>query len=146
MKIIQQKNGSNHQFQWLEPFSVIQLVLVLAFSYDPYGIRTHVTSVKGRCLNHLTKGPNIWRRRRDLNPRAGYPTYTLSRGASSASWVLPQNKKWLRRQDSNLRPDGYEPSALTNWAKGPSVWRPRGSNPRPYGYEPYALASWARPP
>ena len=32
----------------------------------------------------------IWkeRRRRDLNPRAGFPTYTLSRGASSASWVL----------------------------------------------------------
>ena len=25
------------------------------------------------------------RRRRDLNPRAGYPTYTLSRGASSAT-------------------------------------------------------------
>ena len=50
---------------------------------DPYGIRTRVTAVKGRCLNHLTNGP--WRRRRDLNPRAGYPTYTLSRGASSAS-------------------------------------------------------------
>ena len=27
------------------------------------------------------------RRWRDLNPRAGYPTYTLSRGTSSASWV-----------------------------------------------------------
>ena len=26
-----------------------------------------------------------WRRWRDLNSRAGYPTYTLSRGASSAS-------------------------------------------------------------
>ena len=25
----------------------------------------------------------FWRRRRDLNPCAGYPTYTLSRGASS---------------------------------------------------------------
>ena len=25
------------------------------------------------------------RRKRDLNPRAGFPTYTLSRGASSAS-------------------------------------------------------------
>ena len=25
----------------------------------------------------------IWRRRRDLNPRAGFPTYALSRGASS---------------------------------------------------------------
>ena len=24
-----------------------------------------------------------WRRRRDSNPRAGYPTYALSRGASS---------------------------------------------------------------
>ena len=31
------------------------------------------------------------RRRRDLNPRAGHPTYTLSRGASSASWVLLLN-------------------------------------------------------
>ena len=28
-----------------------------AFLYDPYGTRTRVTSVKGRCLNHLTKGP-----------------------------------------------------------------------------------------
>ncbi len=27
------------------------------FSGDPYGIRTHVTAVKGRCLNHLTNGP-----------------------------------------------------------------------------------------
>ena len=24
---------------------------------DPYGIRTHDTAVKGRCLNRLTKGP-----------------------------------------------------------------------------------------
>ena len=24
---------------------------------DPYGIRTRVTAVKGRCLNHLTNGP-----------------------------------------------------------------------------------------
>ena len=30
-------------------------------------------------------GAFLWRRRRDLNPRAGYPAYTLSRGASSAS-------------------------------------------------------------
>ena len=34
----------------------------------------------------------IWRRREDLNFRAGYPTYTLSRGASSATWVLLQKK------------------------------------------------------
>ena len=26
-------------------------------SGDPWGTRTPVTAVKGRCLNHLTKGP-----------------------------------------------------------------------------------------
>ena len=29
-----------------------------------------------------------WRRKRDLNPRYGYPYYSLSRGAPSASWVF----------------------------------------------------------
>ena len=27
------------------------------YENDPYGIRTRVTAVKGRCLNRLTKGP-----------------------------------------------------------------------------------------
>ena len=27
---------------------------------DPYGIRTRVTAVKGRCLNRLTKGPYFY--------------------------------------------------------------------------------------
>ena len=30
--------------------------LILRYG-DPYGIRTRVTAVKGRCLNRLTKGP-----------------------------------------------------------------------------------------
>ena len=31
---------------------------VIGFRFgDPYGIRTHVTAVKGRCLNRLTNGP-----------------------------------------------------------------------------------------
>ena len=34
---------------------------------------------------YFFKIQNFKRRRRDLNPRAGYPTYTLSRGTSSAS-------------------------------------------------------------
>ena len=29
----------------------------LFFHGDPYGNRTHVTAVKGRCLNRLTNGP-----------------------------------------------------------------------------------------
>ena len=28
-----------------------------SFHGDPYGNRTHVTAVKGRCLNRLTNGP-----------------------------------------------------------------------------------------
>ena len=36
----------------------------------------------------VVSADNIKRRKRDLNPRAGFPTYTLSRGASSASWVF----------------------------------------------------------
>ena len=35
------------------------------------------------------------RRRRDLNPRAALTTYTLSRGTSSASWVLLQSPNYL---------------------------------------------------
>ena len=38
----------------------------------------------------------IERRKRDLNPRASFPTYTLSRGASSASWVFLPNRSLLR--------------------------------------------------
>ena len=30
---------------------------VFARHGDPYGNRTHVTAVKGRCLNRLTNGP-----------------------------------------------------------------------------------------
>ena len=30
----------------------------------------------------------IWQRRRDLNPRAGCPTYRISSADPSASWVL----------------------------------------------------------
>ena len=32
-------------------------VLAAQWDGDPYGIRTHVTAVKGPCLNHLTNGP-----------------------------------------------------------------------------------------
>ena len=77
--------------------------LCYLFQYDPYGIRTRVTAVKGRCLNHLTNGPITGREEgiRTLAPRsrstplAGEPLEPL--GYFSV---------WLRRQDSNLRPIG----------------------------------------
>ena len=38
----------------------------------------------------------LWRRRRDLNPRSGFPDYSLSRGAPSATWVLLQVQFYKR--------------------------------------------------
>ena len=35
---------------------------------DPYGTRTRVTSVKGRCLNHLTKGPKYMAEKKGFEP------------------------------------------------------------------------------
>ena len=82
------------------------------------GLEPTISSVTGRHVNHYTTGPTLfmfngadegnrtpvstlarlcstiklhlqkWRSRRDLNSRASFPTYTLSRGTSSASWVL----------------------------------------------------------
>ena len=44
-----------------------------------------IFSVTGRRDKPLLHGTNVWRGKRDLNPRAGFPTYALSRGTSSAS-------------------------------------------------------------
>ena len=65
----------------------------------------------GLC-SRLVSLPLLWRRKRDLNPRAGFPTYSLSRGApsplgyfSNGCMVPPQQAKgcWRRGWDSNPR-------------------------------------------
>ena len=86
-----------------------------------------------------------WRSRRDLNPRSpvwqtgmltttprdhngcGDRTWTYDlRVMSPTSYQLLYSAiffhNWWTRQDSNLRPTGYEPVALTNWATGPEKW------------------------
>ncbi len=61
----------------------------------------HNRAVSQLSVNIKTKSNDLfeqvvafWRRRRDLNPRAGFPAYSLSRGAPSASWVLLQ-VEWI---------------------------------------------------
>ena len=49
--IIIQKYAENK-----EKTSLLCEVLCIKFG-DPYGIRTHVTTVRGWCLNRLTNGP-----------------------------------------------------------------------------------------
>jgi hypothetical protein len=58
-----------------------------SFCMTPTGFEPVLPPWKGGVLTTWPRGL-FWRRRRDLNPRAGCPTYTLSRGASSATWVL----------------------------------------------------------
>ncbi len=43
---------------FLTNYVFTKLSFKLNNSGDPYGIRTRDTAVKGRCLNHLTNGPN----------------------------------------------------------------------------------------
>ena len=42
---------------WPSVYDTDALPTELSRHTDPYGIWTHVTAVKGRCLNHLTNGP-----------------------------------------------------------------------------------------
>ena len=54
------------------------------FVGDPYGTRTHVTAVKGRCLNHLTNGPGSGNlTRTDDTPGMNRMLYQLSYAAIS---------------------------------------------------------------
>ena len=54
----------------------------MPFFGDPYGTRTHVTAVKGRCLNHLTNGPGSGNlTRTDDTPGMNRMLYQLSYAA-----------------------------------------------------------------
>ena len=97
-------------FCWLELLYLTILcnpcqLLFLLFYFPKYAVLTfcncYILSLLLFFVNYFFYFfvfPNNWqkikRRRRDLNPRAGYPTYTLSRGTSSATWVLLQSSLW----------------------------------------------------
>ena len=49
----------------------------------PPALRFKASPTKRKIRHARMNMPYFWRRRKDLNLRAGYPTYTLSRGASS---------------------------------------------------------------
>ena len=55
--------GGNNRTRTYDILLVRQALSQLSYAPilgDPYGNRTHVTAVKGRCLNRLTKGPYIF--------------------------------------------------------------------------------------
>ena len=74
---------------------------------DPYGIRTHVNGVRGRCLNHLTKGPY------------GAPTGTRTRDPLIKSQLLYQLSYWCIPRGPRPR---YSKSKNGQSADYPSCW------------------------
>ena len=90
------------------------------FTGDPYGTRTHVTTVKGWCLNRLTNGPkfafiaSICKRIASHCYLVAAMRFELMtyRVWTDRSNQLSYAAIWLRGQDSNLRPSGYEPDEL----------------------------------
>ena len=85
-------------------------------SFESSGILSARSRLFHYIKNSIRKAPEtqrfrgFWRRSRDLNPGCDYSHYSLSRGAPSATWVLPQMSKffsrcsiWRREWDSNPR-------------------------------------------
>ena len=50
----------------------------------------HYIKISTRKTPETQRFRGFWRRSRDLNPGCDYSHYSLSRGAPSATWVLPQ--------------------------------------------------------
>ena len=66
---------------------------MVGFFGDPYGNRTHVTAVKGRCLNRLTNGPGSGNlTRTDDTPGMNRMLYQLSYAAIFCSLSTSEYK------------------------------------------------------
>ena len=64
---------------------------------DPYGNRTHITAVKGRCLNLLTNGPGSGNlTRTDDNTGMNRVLYQLSYAARFNSLLAEQQDELYR--------------------------------------------------
>ena len=64
------------------------IIKMSGFFGDPYGNRTHITAVKGRCLNLLTNGPGSGNlTRTDDTPGMNRMLYQLSYAAINVPYL-----------------------------------------------------------
>ena len=76
-------------FMFVNNFFKLFFVAFLNLSNSNSGILSYIFLLVNNFFEVFFKSYfQTKRRKRDSNPRAGCPTYTLSRGASSASWVF----------------------------------------------------------
>ena len=106
-----------HSCQYIFALQILKQIPIYRSGSNP--ISPHKKTKSSRPIGRLLF---TWRRRRDLNPRAGYPTYSLSRGAPSplgyfcmvkfilchicrlySSGNRPVKIIWRREWDSNPR-------------------------------------------
>ena len=89
------------------------------FSNPPFRIHFFMRNKKSNILFRILL--YSWWAEMDSNHRTLTRT-DLQSAAFSHSAICPfshlRNNKWCTLKDSNLGPTGYEPVALTNWAKG----------------------------
>ena len=78
---------------------------------DPYGIRTHVIGVRGRCLNHLTNGPFPY-----FNSSGQRPEPSLTSGPTSLMHHLSIVHLFLLVHHQGLypRPKNVPPAHFLN--------------------------------
>ncbi len=88
-------------------------LLIIKLNGGLDGNRTAISCVTGRRVNRYTTRPLVKRRKRDSNPREPLSPCRFSRPIPSAGLGYSSKIIWTL-QDSNLRPNGYEPLALTN--------------------------------
>ena len=74
--------------------------------YDPYGTRTRVTAVKGRCLNRLTNGPKSYN-----GPRQSRTADTVS--FNHVLYQLSYQTLLRSRRESNPRSPPWQGGVIT---------------------------------
>ena len=85
-----------------------------------------------------------WRRRRDLNPRAGYPTYSLSRGAPSPLGYFCM-VKFILCHICRLYSSGNRPVKIIwrrEWDSNPRCLATRRFS-RPFRYDHFGISPYS---
>ena len=81
-----------------------------------FGARVQRSAAADKKRTVPKHSPFLWRRKRDLNPRAGFPTYSLSRGAPSPLGYFSMAKNELpiiiQLEGDMAERVGFEPTAL----------------------------------
>ena len=93
--------------------------MLVFFAGDPYGTRTHVTTVKGWCLNRLTNGP-LWGAVSRWIYKTNYFVYMRGSGDEIRTYDLSGMNRSLyptKLRRHLVAEEGFEPPSFGLWAR-----------------------------